>query len=287
LRNPVTGLRRPIRAVGVRPGDDVFLDPAVRAHARALKGPETAVFDVSGKTDVYGVSSVGVRTELAGRPIHLVGAFRLGADFLNDGTLVMTDRNYAHYFGGPNGVDPDRLAVDLGLLKLTRRGDRALAERVKNEVARVLPASVTVCTKDELIEGERDFWLTNTPIGFVFTLGLVMGFVVGTIICYQIFFSDITSYLREYATLLAMGYSRGYLVSVVLQEAVYLGFLGFACGTLVSLGVYAAAQEETRLPFVMDAGRALVVLGATLAMCVTAACFAIQKLWRAAPAELF
>lgn len=285
-RNPITGLRRPIRVVAFRPGDDVFLDAVLRHKTEALIAPDTALYDRYGKAEVYGVAGPsGFRTELAGRPLRVIGFFSLGADFLNDGNLVMTDRNFARYFGGRFGADPGRLPVDLGLIKV--RGGEAAVARVKQQIARTLPPSVTVHTKAELMDEEKSFWLTSTPIGFVFTLGLVMGFVVGTIICYQILFSDISSYLREYATLLAMGYPRTYLVKVVLLEAVYLALLGFACGTLAAFGVYAAAHFQTRLPFELDLGRALVILAATLVMCVISACFAIQKLWRAAPAELF
>jgi hypothetical protein len=68
------------------------------------------------------VSTPEVRTELSGRPVRVIGAFALGADFLNDGNLVMTDRNFAHYFGRHLGNDPARLPIDLGLLKV-RGGD--------------------------------------------------------------------------------------------------------------------------------------------------------------------
>ncbi|MDR3637617.1 MAG: ABC transporter permease DevC [Isosphaeraceae bacterium] len=286
-RNPISGLRRPIRVVGFRPGDAIFLDPAVQRWVEALNAPDTALFDQRGKSHVFGAGAREFKAELVGRPVHVIGSFGLGADFVNDGNLLMTDRNFAHYFGGHLGSDPDRLPVDLGLIKVRGGYDPAVVARVQAQITRVLPPSVTLHTKDELITAEKTFWLTSTPIGFVFTMGLVMGFVVGTIICYQILFSDITSYLREYATLLAMGYPRRFLVKIVLEEAVYLALLGFACGTLAALGIYAIAEDRTRLPFNLDWGRVLLILVATLAMCIVSACFAIQKLWRAAPAELF
>jgi putative ABC transport system permease protein len=51
-----------------------------------------------------------------------------------------------------------------------------------------------------------------------------MGFTVGTVIVYQILYSDVTDHLPEYATLKAMGYKNSYLLIVVFQEAIILAF---------------------------------------------------------------
>ncbi len=54
-----------------------------------------------------------------------------------------------------------------------------------------------------------------------------MGFIVGTVIVYQILFSDVTDHLSEYATLKAMGFRNTYLEFVVFQEAIILASLGY------------------------------------------------------------
>ena len=62
-------------------------------------------------------------------------------------------------------------------------------------------------TKAGLIAKEQGFWDHVAPIGTVFSIGVVMGFIVGLAICYQVLFSDISERLAEFATLKAMGYS--------------------------------------------------------------------------------
>jgi putative ABC transport system permease protein len=54
-----------------------------------------------------------------------------------------------------------------------------------------------------------------------------VSFIVGTVIVYQILYTDIRDHMKEYATLKAMGYSGRYLFNMVLQEAVILAVAGF------------------------------------------------------------
>jgi len=68
---------------------------------------------------------------------------------------------------------------------------------------------VNVMTKQQFLDKEFAFWNTATPIGYIFALGTVMGFIVGMIICYQILFSDISDHMREFATLKAAIVSSG------------------------------------------------------------------------------
>ena len=49
-----------------------------------------------------------------------------------------------------------------------------------------------------------------------------MGFIVGSVICYQVLFSDISDRIGEFATLKAMGYSNLRLFRVVVMQGVYL-----------------------------------------------------------------
>ena len=278
-----SGLQIPVRVVAFRLEDEAFTDQEIQARTAALQVPNSALFDRSGKARLYGRPRIGDVTELSDRRLHVVGEFGLGADFLNDGNLVMSDRNFLNYFADRRGADPESLPVDIGLIKV-RPGT---TDHVKASLAKALPPSVEVFTKDQFIDNEKEFWLRNTPVGFVFFLGMVMGFVVGVVICYQILFSEISSYIREYATLLAIGYRRLDLVKVVLLEAFYLAVMGFAGGTAVGFVFYVANQSITSIPFILSPFRVLLVFAFTLFMCVISACLVIRKLWSVAPADVF
>ena len=116
---------------------------------------------------------------------------------------------------------------------------------------------------------------------------MIIGFVVGGIIVYQILFSDVQDHLKEYATLKAMGYTHGYLVGVVLQEATLLAIFGFLPGVAVAVAVYSQAGAATHLPMEMTLPRAAMVLGLTVLMCGVSGVIALRKLRAADPAEVF
>ena len=127
----------------------------------------------------------------------------------------------------------------------------------------------------------------STSIGFIFTLGAAMGFVVGCVIVYQILYSDVSDHLPEYATLMAMGYRLKTLLGVVAREGVFLAVLGYLPAYAAGQGLYALVRSFTRLPVAMDISRALIVFLMILIMCMFSALFAMRRLVDADPAEIF
>ena len=109
--------------------------------------------------------------------------------------------------------------MTIGVLRV-RPGTDLISLRTRLQAAP--PADVRVLTRAEFMEKERDFWDKVAPIGTVFYIGVVMGFIVGSVICYQVLFSDISDRLGEFATLKAMGYSNFRLFRVVVTQGVYL-----------------------------------------------------------------
>jgi len=69
----------------------------------------------------------------------------------------------------------------------------------------MLPADVAVLTKAGFVAREQAYWRRNTPIGYVFTFGVVMGLVVGAVIVYLVLFVNVAERLPEFATLKAIG----------------------------------------------------------------------------------
>jgi putative ABC transport system permease protein len=111
--------------------------------------------------------------------------------------------------------------------------------------------------------------------------------LVGCVIVYQILYTDVSDHLQEYATLKAMGYRDRYLFGVVMQESVILSVFGFLPGLAISRVLYRFAEEATLLPLTMAPDRIAAVYGLTLGMCMVSGAFAMRRLRRAAPAEIF
>ena len=114
-----------------------------------------------------------------------------------------------------------------------------------------------------------------------------MGFIVGTVIVYQILYTEVADHLAEYATLKAIGYTHNYLLFVILQEAVILAFVGYMPGFAVTMFLYNRARAATLLPVLMSSERAIMVLILTLVMCFISGTIAVRKLQSADPADIF
>ncbi len=283
--------RHPIRSIGFNVRRNVFLDDEIRASQRRLAEPDTAFLDRRSKQAVFGkelqllANGETLDSELSGRTIRLIGAFDLSSDFANEGNLLMSQETFARSFPMRlQGGDPLSV-VDIGLVKC--RGGAGEAAAVRKRLAARLPKDVMVKTRDDFVNAEIKFWADNTPIGAIFNIGVGMGFLVGSIICYQIIFTDLNNHMPEFATLKAMGYPGAFFVRFVLAEAFFLSLFGFLPGMVVSYGLYALLRSQTGLLMALTPLRALFVYGLTLAMCIASGVIAIRKLRSADPASLF
>jgi putative ABC transport system permease protein len=283
-KNPWERGVRNIVVVGIDPTRRSFLRADIQRQLGEIRVPDVVLFDARSRPEYGPVAErfrngETVSAEVNDRRVSIGGLFELGTSFGIDGTLVTSDLNFLRVF-------PFRApgVIDLGLIQLGPGADLNL---VRAGLERTLERDVLVMTRAEFIEREARYWSSTTPIGYVFGFGAIMGLIVGAVIVYQILFADVSQHLREYATLKAMGYSNRFLSSVVLQEAMFLSLLGYAPGTLATLALYRVTEDATRLPLELGSGRALAVLGLTLAMCGGAALMALRKVRSADPAEVF
>ena len=291
---------RRARIIGVDPNGHALNLPEVSADDWAkLNVPGTALYDRKSRPHpdpinhpgetVFGKLGPGMETELMGRNLTLVGnGFELGFDFGCDGSFIVSDRTFADWVRRPYtlpGVDP-LAEVDLGLVRLRPGADR---DQVRRELQTVFApaADVDVLTKDGIIAREKWFWWTNTPIGFAFGAGVLLGFVVGTVICYQILATDVADHIPEYATLKAIGYPNRYLSFVILQEALILAAAGFALGMPATLGIYRLLTSLTGLPMLMTPARGGLVVVLTFVMCAASGLLAVRKVKKVDPADVF
>jgi putative ABC transport system permease protein len=276
----------PIRVLAFAAAEGVLRFPELEEYRVELRQPLNALFDLRSKPS-YGVKlpPQGQSLKLDDDVVELVGGFTLGTDFANDGNLIVDSATYLKLFpqraSGEDGLDD----VDVGLIKIK---PGAAVDEVKDQLEDILPDDeAKVFTKEEFARQEGAFWASATPIGYIFGLGTIMGFIVGIVICYQILYADIADHLAEFATLKAMGYPNGYFVGVVLQEAVLLSVLGFVPGLAVSELVCTLVAGQTGLLVHVTRPIAWEVLGLSVAMCVTSGWMTMRKVMSADPAELF
>ncbi|WP_071891677.1 ABC transporter permease DevC [Cyanobacterium sp. IPPAS B-1200] len=283
-KNPETGQVRTIMAMGFNPSHSILDLPLVNENLDQIKLADTFLFDVASRPEFGRVRDLyetqgEVKTEINNRNIKVHGLFSLGPSFAVDGTVITSDTNILRAF-------PERRSgnIEIGLIELKENAD-PLA--VKSKLDSFLGADVRVLTHEEFMDFEQGYWSNSTPIGFIFLLGAGMGFVVGTVIVYQILYADVSDHLPEYATLKAMGYGDNYFLVLVFQEAIILAILGFIPGFLISSSLYSLTRAATALPLAMKVYRLTTVLILTIIMCFISGAIAVRKLKDADPADIF
>lgn len=283
-RNPDNQEIWDIYAIGIHPEHHVLNIPGVEANRQKLREPDTALFNLGSRSEFGPVAQrflagESVSTEINERQIQIRGLFKLSPTFGINAHLVTSDLNFLRmaHFRQPG-------LIDVGVIKLQPGTD---VQTVLADMQSRLPNDVKVMTREDYARAEIAFWNASTPVGYTFDLGVVIAFIVGAVIVYQILYSDVTDHLPEYATLKAMGFRDRYLLVIVFQEALILAILGFLPGTLIALGIYRITNLATMLPMAMDLGRVGFVLVLTALMSSASAALAIRKLQTADPADIF
>ena len=220
---------------------------------------------------------------------HIADDFEMGTGFSADGAVLMNHHNFARAYGGDALDFPT-----LGLVKIADAGDTGeILERLR----KALPISgkagrwgsdVQVMSRDEIFRKETQYWVSERSIGILFTMGVVISFIVGFVVFYQVFSSDIADHLSEYATLKAIGYSDGQVGSIVVGQAVLLGLVGYAVALVVAWGLYWLVERLTLMPLSLWDVQVMgwpLVLG--LIISCGSALFSIRKVRAANPADLF
>ena len=284
-RNPDNRASRQIFVYGIDPNQPAFNLPEVNQHLDELKLLNRALFDRAGALPQLGdvptllkkENSLSVQTN--DLEIKIVGLFTLGSSFSAEGNLITSNSTFLRLFSQRQANE-----IDVGIVKIK---PNASIVQVQADLRAVLPDDLLVLTLDEFSARENAYWQTGSPIGYIFNLGVAIGFLVGLVIVYQILYTDVSDHLSEYATLKAMGYSDAYLIGVIVQESLFLAALGFIPGFLLSTGLYALFKSATFLPIAMNLTRATMVLVLTIVMCVGAGALAMRKLQQADPADIF
>ena len=280
---------RPIRVISLDPRETIFRDPIIQDSLKLLKRPSQVLLDARSKKE-YGFELhhpedlANRQIELSDQRIEVAGLIPLGTDFVHDGNMLLSLYDIPDVLPWRNGKSEPLARVDIGMIRLT---DGSSLEQARKQLQLLAPGQIEVFTPEELAQRDIRFWGRSTPIGIIFSIGTIMGLVVGTIICYQILFNDISDHLPEFATLKAMGYSNGYFITLVLCQAIYLACLGFLPGLAITEILFRVLTLTTGLIMELSLSRVSSVFGLTVLMCVLSGLLAVRRLWAADPASLF
>ncbi|MCP9849909.1 ABC transporter permease DevC [Cyanobium sp. Morenito 9A2] len=276
-----------LRLIGYDPEARVLNLPAVLAQSDRLKTPNYVLFDTLGNRNTGPIAAAVKRNgaqELIlsdfSKTFRVVGLFNLGSTFAADSNLISSDSTAIQLaFRQINEGE-----ISLGLIRLSPGTDSV---RVQDFLRRLYGRELQVLNKVELIAQERDYWNTASSFGVIFGFGTIMGLLVGGVVVYQVLYTDVSDHLKEYATLKAMGFADGFILTIVIQEAFLLGVSAFIPATLIATGMYAFLTSASGIRIEMSADKTGLVGALTLGVCAASAAIAIRKIKEADPASVF
>ncbi len=292
----------PIAVMAFPPDQCAFRIEEIQRLCELLKRDDVILLDDSTQADYgpwngqrFSQADLGRDTEIGGQAFSIGGLFSLGTGLAANGALITSHRG----FGRITPWDINS-TTSLGLIQLANRNPGAQADAVSQIKERLSlhdlrssgPANqdrgvVDVFTKSKALAREQTRWLWQTPLGLIFQMGVVLSLLVGSAIVYMVLATDVANRLPEYATLLAIGYSRTYLASIVMTQAIVLCVLGFAAAWGIAEVLYRVTYNFSGIPLMMNPFRVCLVALLGLVMSCGSGLLALRKLWKAEPASLF
>lgn len=163
------------------------------------------------------------------------------------------------------------------------------AGRTATEVARQIEkeTQLRAFTEDEFYWSTVWWYFRNTGIPFSFGTTIILGFIVGTAICGQTFYTFVLENLRHLGALKAMGASNFTLARMLLIQAWTVGVIGYGIGIGLTAMFGRAVMEKGQPPFILPYQLPLATFIVIMFICTLAALMGIWKIWRVEPAIVF
>jgi putative ABC transport system permease protein len=264
--------------IGFDPASHVFIPESITGQTGVLERADTILVD-SATRPMFGPLDTGRVVHIDDHNVTIGGQYVLGTGFMGLGVVLASAPNFARLF-------PQRGLgiVNLGAIELKAGVD---PDRAADDLRQAIGPGAQIFTRKELDAHETAYWTTRTSVGIIFGSGLLISFVVGIMIVYQIVSTQVSRQLPQFATLKAIGYPDRSLVGTVSAMSLLIVIAGFVPALGAALGLYSVIRDETLLPVTMSETRLFAVFVAALAMAVISALLSVGNLRRADPADVF
>jgi putative ABC transport system permease protein len=272
-----TGKESSLLLFGVDAKPGFIRDGALRRALPLLRQRGAVVIDAFSHSD-FGSLDAGAIGWVRDKEVQVVAPFELGMFFFADGSAVLAN----DYF--PDFAGRSYLESSVGMIRLKRGASISAAKR---RLRQTLPKDVLVFTRDELIAQEQDYFVSVKPIGIMFRAGMVIAFVVGGAILFQVLSTEITTRLKEFATFKAIGFGPAFLYTIGIIQILLFAVIGFVMAGFASVGVSTIIRNVIHLPPTLEPGLIATVFGATILMCVVPGFVTLRRVRLADPAELY
>lgn len=275
--DPDTNLRSATMVVGVDPKVEFISDPLIRDQLPRLRSNRDLLVDRLSQPDL-GPLEPGRRVRLNRQEVEIAGFFELGFFFYAEGSVLVKNEVFPRYTGR------DARDITIGLIRLRPGTD---PQEVQRRLTALLPVEVVVMTQDQLIEQEQAYFVDIKPLGIMFQSGVLVAFLTGLVVLFQVTSADVGNRLREYATLKAMGFGGAAVYGTALGQILLLSLAAFVPAVGISAWLFHFVRGLTHLPLELSPQLLGLVLALTLGMNLLAGVMTLSRLSRAHPADLF
>ena len=140
-------------------------------------------------------------------------------------------------------------------------------------------AGTRIFTRRSSRHTKRAYWTTRTSVGIIFGSGLLISFVVGIMIVYQIVSTQVEPAIAAIRHIESDRLSRPLAGRTVTAMSLLIVIAGFIPALAAALGLYSVIRQETLLPVMMSEMRACRGLRGGVGMAVISA---LLSVWRSA-----
>lgn len=106
-------------------------------------------------------------------------------------------------------------------------------------------------TRDQFAWQTIDYFFEKTGIPLNFGITVLLGFLVGTAIAGQTFYTFTLENLKQFGALKAMGVSNIRIVGMIMLQALVVGAIGYGIGVGLAAGFGEVVKTEAKLVFFM------------------------------------
>jgi len=246
----------------------------------------------AGQLETLGVSGVGATGTVREHETHLVALTQETQPIISPTFFYTSIRNAATWspatmkelvhdpFAPASQADSP---LNYILVELKTGADLGATQAA---LERALPKA-RAFSRQQMLDITRAYWIKRTNLGFILSLGALLGLLVGAVVVSQILYTSVNEHLREYGTLKALGISDASIYASLIWQAVAMAAFGYLPALVLSNVVAIYARSSRGVTIEITPGGAALVFALTILMCVGAAVFAVQRATRVDPAIVF
>jgi putative ABC transport system permease protein len=288
------GQLTPLRLFGFDPAGTLFSSGDLVAGNRSdLETPRNVIVD-DANLDTLGVNAVGNTAEIGPLPVRVAGITRDTQSIASSAFVYASLETATEYVATgtaaaavPNTPPATPLPPSSPITYILIQAAPGVDQQsLKLRLQDALPGTLAY-TRAEMVERTQTYWTERTGIGFILGLGAAVGTIVGVVIVGQILYSSVSDRLRDFGTLKAMGASDWVVYGIIVRQALWMAVLGYVPGMALCWGLRVWTMSSQGIAILITPVTMVGVFGVTVAMCVCAAIFAIQKVTRVDPGMVF